>query len=336
MPVRKRLSRSQGEVRHAVRQTLAKNTSPGQRLLVAVSGGADSMALAEASLFESKKLGLKLTVVIIDHNLQKSSAAVATKTKQQLQHMGFEDVVIEKVAVGKQGGMESAARTARYDALERIRKAKKAKFVLLGHTHNDQAETVLLGLVRGSGARSLAGMSEVSGSYLRPLLTVERSTTEQFCKDAGIIFWDDPQNKDTKFLRVVIRLKVLPFLEKALGGSVAKALVRTSDQLRADNKYLDSQAHKTFKKLAKVTGKGVSFEVVAMSKLPEAILHRLIKIALDGFGEESSRVHVLEVADLILSWHGQKPLALPGVRVVRSGKSLTLESTRSKQWISKQ
>lgn len=336
MPHRKRLSKAQGEIRHAVRETLAKTTKKGQRLLVAVSGGADSMALAEASLFESKKLGLKLTAVIIDHSLQKVSASVAKKTKDQLLGLGFEDVVIEKVRVGVAGGPEAAARAARYQALDEIRVSKKAKFVLLGHTHNDQAETVLLGLVRGSGSRSLAGMSEVSGSYLRPLLGIERKTTEQFCKDAGISFWRDPQNKDTKFLRVLIRLKVLPFLEKTLGGSVAKALVRTANQLRADNSYLDSQAQKTFNRYAKVSGKGVSFDVDRLSKLPEAILHRAIKIALDGFGSESSRSHVLEVSDLILSWHGQKPLALPGVRVVRSGKTLTFESTRSKQWISKQ
>lgn len=336
MPVRKRLSKAQGEIRHALRQTLTRTTRSGQRLLVAVSGGADSMALAEASLFESKKLGLKLTAVTIDHGLQKVSASVANKTKDRLLAMGYSDVVIEKVSVGKKGGPESAARTARYEALERIRTDKKAKFVLLGHTHNDQAETVLLGLVRGSGSKSLSGMSEVSGNYLRPLLTIERATTVQFCKDAGISFWSDPQNQDSKFLRVVIRLKVLPFLEKTLGGSVAKALVRTADQLRADNAYLDSQAIKAFKKLAKLSGKGVILDAVAMSKLPPAILHRTIKFALDGFDEESSRGHVLEVADLVLSWHGQKPLALPGVRVVRSGKTLTLESTRSKQWTSKQ
>ena len=336
MPVRKRLSKAQGEIRHAVRQTLTKTTTPGQRLLVAVSGGADSMALAEASLFESKKLGLKLTAVIIDHSLQKASADVAAKTKTRLHEMGFEDVLIERVSVGKQGGPEAAARTARYQALESIREKKKAKFVLLGHTHNDQAETVLLGLVRGSGSKSIAGMSEVSGSYLRPLLGIERATTIQFCKDAGIKFWSDPQNQDSKFLRVVIRLKVLPFLEKTLGGSVAKALVRTADQLRADNSYLESQSLKAFKKLAKVSGKSLSFDVMAMSKLPEAILHRVIKTALDGFGEESSRVHVLEVGDLVLAWHGQKPLSLPGVRVVRSGKTLSFESTRSKQWTLKQ
>lgn len=294
------------------------------------------MALAEASFFESKKLGLKLTAVIVDHSLQKVSASIAKQTKEQLYALGYDDVVIEKVKVGTAGGPEAAARSARYQALEEIRVSSKAKFVLLGHTHNDQAETVLLGLVRGSGSRSLSGMSEVSGTYLRPLLGIERKTTEQFCKDAGISFWSDPQNRDTKFLRVVIRLKVLPFLEKTLGGSVAKSLVRTADQLRADNSYLDLQAQKTFKKLAKVSSKGVSLGVEAMSKLPEAILHRIIKIALDGFGSESSRGHVLEVSDLVLSWHGQKPLALPGVRVVRSGKTLTFESTRSKQWTSKQ
>jgi tRNA(Ile)-lysidine synthase len=121
---------------------------------------------------------------------------------------------------------------------------------------------------------------------------------------------------------------VLPFLEKQLGGSVAASLVRTSDQLREDNTYLESQADKSFKRYAKVFGSGISFGAKELEKLPAAILNRVIKKALDGFGSESSRIHVLAVSDLVLSWHGQKPLALPGVRVVRKGNTITFEPNR--------
>jgi tRNA(Ile)-lysidine synthase len=326
--VRKRLSPAQGLIRLAVRTSLTSNTKPGQKLLIAVSGGADSLALAAACEFEAKKLGLKIAAAVIDHSLQKGSDKVAAQTAKTLAALGFEEVVVKKIAVGKAGGPEAAARTARYTALETLRQQTKSHFIVLGHTSSDQAETVLLGLVRGSGSKSLSGMSEKTGFLLRPLLGIERATTEAFCKDSGIKYWSDPQNKDEKFLRVMIRKHVLPFLEKQLGGSVAASLVRTSDQLREDNTYLESQAYKSFKKYAKVSGSGISFDAKAIEKLPAAILNRVIKKALDGFGSESSRTHVLAVSDLVLSWHGQKPLALPGVRVVRKGNTISFEPNR--------
>ena len=327
MSVRKRLSPTQGLIRLAVRQTLTAHTKSGQKLLVAVSGGADSLALAAATEFEAKKLGLKISAAVIDHGLQKGSDKVATRAKEQLIEIGYTEVVIQKVSVGKSGGPEAAARDARYTALEAIRKKLKANFVLLGHTQSDQAETVLLGLVRGSGARSLSGMSEKSGQLLRPLLGIERAQTEQFCKDSGLKYWSDPQNKDEKFLRVLIRYKVLPFLELLLGGSVEKSLARTADQLRLDDEYLDQLASKQYKKLASVAASGVKFDAGKLGKLPPAILGRVVKKVLDGFGRESARAHVVAVTDLVLSWHGQKPLALPGVRVVRKGNTITFSQT---------
>jgi tRNA(Ile)-lysidine synthase len=326
--VRKRLSPSQGQIRLAVRNTLTPNTKPGQKLLIAVSGGADSLALAAACEFEAKKLGLKIAAAVIDHSLQKNSDKVAVQTAKTLTTLGFEEVIVKKVSVGKAGGPEAAARTARYTALETIRQQTKSNFIVLGHTASDQAETVLLGLVRGSGAKSLSGMSEKTGVLLRPLLGIDRATTEAFCKDSGIKFWSDPQNKDKKYLRVLIRKHVLPFLEKQLGGSVAASLVRTSDQLREDNTYLESQADKSFKKYAKVSSSNISFDAKVLEKLPAAILNRVIKKALDTFGSDSSRTHVLAVSDLVLSWHGQKPLAAPGVRVVRKGNTITFEPNR--------
>jgi len=326
--VRKRLSPAQGLIRLAVRNCLTSNTKPGQKLLIAVSGGADSLALAAACEFEAKKLGVKIAAAVIDHSLQKGSDKVAAQTAKTLAALGFEEVVVKKITVGKAGGPEAAARTARYAALETLRQKTKSNFVVLGHTASDQAETVLLGLVRGSGSKSLSGMSEKTGFLLRPLLGVERATTEAFCKDSGIKYWSDPQNQDKKFLRVMIRKLVLPFLEKQLGGSVAASLVRTSDQLREDNTYLESQSDKSFKKYAKVSGSGISFDAKALEKLPAAILNRVIKKSLDSFGSESSRTHVLAVSDLVLSWHGQKPLALPGVRVVRKGNTISFEPNR--------
>ena len=328
MSIRKRLSPAQGLVRLAVRSTLTANTKRGQKLLVAVSGGADSLALAAAVEFEAKKLGLEIAAAVIDHGLQKNSATVAARSAKLLEEIGYNEVIVEKVKVGKTGGPEAAARIARYSALETIRQQTKSSFVVLGHTASDQAETVLLGLVRGSGSKSLSGMSEKTGVLLRPLLGIDRATTEAFCRDSGIKYWSDPQNQDKKYLRVLIRQQVLPFLEKQLGGSVAKSLIRTSDQLREDDQFLEKEANKRFKAYAKVSSAGISFDAQGLGKLPAAILNRVIKKALDAFGSESSRIHVLAVSDLVLSWHGQKPLALPGVRVVRKGNTITFEPNR--------
>ena len=330
MPQRKRLSPAQGEIRHAVREVLSANTKPGQKLLIAVSGGADSLSLASAVLFESNKLQLQVATVTIDHGLQKNSAKVTEQTLEKLTQIGISEAWSKKVRVGLKGGPEAAARDARYKALESIRIESKSDFIVLGHTANDQAETVLLGLTRGSGSRSLSGMSVKSEKLLRPLLSIERATTEQFCKDENISPWQDPQNKDLKFLRVRIRKVVLPFLEKQLGNGILSNLIRTSSQLQEDDQYLSLVAAKAFKRIAKTTSNSLSLAQPELLKLPESIRNRVIKSAIDYFEVDSSRAHVLAVADLVSNWHGQKPLALPGVRVERKGKTITLKANQEK------
>jgi tRNA(Ile)-lysidine synthase len=173
-------------------------------------------------------------------------------------------------------------------------------------------------------------MSVANGKLLRPLLSVSRATTVQFCKEEKIRFWSDPQNRDLNFLRVRVRTKVIPFLEKHLGTGIALNLIRSSDQLRQDDHYLSSVAQKQFKKLAKTTGNTVRLEVTKLQKLPEAILHRVIKESIDYFQLDSSRKHVLAVADLISNWHGQKPLSLPGIRVLRKDKTITFKANQEK------
>jgi tRNA(Ile)-lysidine synthase len=281
-------------------------------------------------LFESEKLQLKVATVTIDHGLQKNSAKVTKQTLEKLHTIGITEAWSKKVKVGTRGGPEAAARDARYEALESIRVESKSDFIVLGHTANDQAETVLLGLTRGSGPKSLSGMSARTQRLLRPLLSIERKTTEQFCKDENISPWQDPQNKDLKFLRVRIRRVVLPFLEKQLGNGIFSNLIRTSSQLREDDQYLTVVSEKAFKKIAKTSTRTVILDQPGLSKLPEAIRNRVIKSAIDYFEVDSSRVHVLAVSDLVLNWHGQKPLALPGVRVERRGKTITLKASQEK------
>ena len=172
-------------IRNAVREQLER-CEAGDCILVAVSGGADSLALAQATLVECAPLAIKAVAVTIDHQLQEKSADQAAKVEKQLRAMGFQDVVVAKVKVSLESGLEAGARSARYEALQRIAAEKNAVRVLLGHTRDDQAESVLLGLARGSGTRSLSGMAIENGIYLRPLLSLTRTQTEEACTEAGI------------------------------------------------------------------------------------------------------------------------------------------------------
>jgi tRNA(Ile)-lysidine synthase len=192
--------------------------------------------------------------------------------------------------------------------------------VLLGHTLDDQAETVLLGLARGSGATSLSGMEPVSGLYRRPLLGIRRSQTVQACEDAALTPWTDPQNSDTAFARVRTREVVLPLLEAELGPGIAEALARTADQLREDAAALDHFAEEIVEELADIAEAGISLPVSALEANPAALRQRLIRLAVQGeFHVSLSRQHTLEVARLVTDWHGQGPLDLPGITVSREG-----------------
>ena len=321
------------DVRRAIRESWDRQgVTAGDVVSVAVSGGPDSLALAGAAIFEGKRAGVDVSAVIVNHNLQKGSMEVAQRAKETLLSLGFETVEVMDVQVKQTSiGMEAAARNARYGALDSFAKAYGAKFTMLGHTLDDQAETVLLGLARGSGAKSIAGMQELSaeGKYLRPLLGIRRATTVAFCSDSGIKVWNDPQNKDTKFSRVKVRLKVLPVLEKELGPGIAESLAKTAGILQEDLEYLDAQAAKAFKAVAKTTNSTVSLDVKGLEKLSAAIRNRVILKSLALLGTEPAKVQIDSISALVTNWHGQKPLVLPSVRVVRQGNEIILKSTKN-------
>jgi len=225
-------------VRKAVRASLA-GLAPGELVLAACSGGPDSLALAAALAFVAPRAGLRAGAVTVDHGLQEGSADRAAQVAAVLLGLGLDPVRAVAVTVDGVGGPEAAARTARYAALESAAADLGAAAVLLGHTLDDQAETVLLGLARGSGARSLSGMAPRRGLFLRPLLGVRRQATTGACAALGLSPWADPHNADRRFARVRVRLDALPALEAALGPGVAEALARTADQLRDDAEVLE-------------------------------------------------------------------------------------------------
>ncbi|MGH8869182.1 MAG: tRNA lysidine(34) synthetase TilS, partial [Actinomycetes bacterium] len=228
-------------VRLAVRRAL-EPVGAGDLVLVACSGGADSLSLAAAAAFEAPRLGLRVGAVTVDHGLQDGSASRATALARTLGAMGLSPSEVVRVEVDGEGGPEAAARRARYTALDGAATRLRAAAVLLGHTRDDQAETVLLGLARGSGARSLAGMRAVSGRYLRPLLDVSRTTTEAACAASGLEPWSDPQNTDPAYARARVRHEALPVLDRLLGPGIADALARTARLLADDADALDAWA----------------------------------------------------------------------------------------------
>ena len=332
MSVRPRLTPPVADARRAVRNALRGVASEGDLVLVALSGGADSLALAAAAAFECPRAGLRAGSVIVDHQLQEGSAEQAERAAQQSRELGLDPVIIERVEVVDDGaGPEASARAARYGAIERVCKRVDAKYVLLGHTLDDQAETVLLGLARGSGGKSLHGMAAVNGDLVRPLLGMRRSETEQACADQGLEPWQDPQNDDERFRRVRIRKTVMPMLEAELGPGIAEALARTATTLREDAETLDALAAEWAREIVDVDAEGrITLDVGGLVTQPAALRQRICRlVAEQGFGVSLSRAHTMAVAALATEWRGQGPIDLPGIRVERSAGQLFFGAVRS-------
>ncbi len=310
-------------VRVAVRRTLAELVSeqpggvlaPEAAVLVACSGGPDSLALLSATVFEAPRLapgsGLRVIGVTIDHGLQDGSAEHATHVVRQMAGLGADETASARVQVEGGRGPEAAAREARYAVLDQMVQHFGAVAVLLGHTLDDQAETVLLGLSRGSGGRSLAGMRRRFGHYRRPLLDVTRTDTVTACQVEGIEYWNDPHNIDPAFARVRVRRKVLPVLEDELGPGVTPALARTADQLRADMDLLDHLARAAYDGLTSEEG----LETKALADLPLATRSRVLRLAALDAGSPASElfhVHVVALGQLLHTTDPRREVQLPG------------------------
>jgi tRNA(Ile)-lysidine synthase len=282
----------------------------GDLVLVACSGGPDSVALAAAVAFEAPRAGLPAGAVTVDHQLQPGSRERADKVADDLAALGLHPVEVLTVDVSGAGGPEASARAARYQALDDAADRLGATAVLLGHTRDDQAETVLLGLARGSGSRSLAGMAAVRGRYRRPLLDLPRSVVRAAA--AGHATWDDPHNDDPAFARSRVRADVLPGLERDLGPGIAAALARTAAQLRADADALDGWAATAH---ADADQDGEGLDVGVLAALPAAVRTRVLRRAAIAAGCPATDLdagHVAELDRLVTDWHGQGPLHLPG------------------------
>ncbi|MEW5812533.1 MAG: tRNA lysidine(34) synthetase TilS [Actinomycetota bacterium] len=286
----------------ALRRFVAESGLQGGRWCVALSGGPDSLALAAVAAAVRPT-----TALIVDHRLQPGSDAVAATAHEQALALGCVAAQVLSVDVGEDGGPEAAARTARYVALEHARDGAP---VLLGHTLDDQAETVLLGLGRGSGARSIAGMAPYDAPWCRPLLGVRRALTHAACVELGLTPWRDPHNDDARFTRVRLRTDVLPLLDDVLHGGVAEALARTATALREDNDALDD--------IAARIEISPDLPVATLAGLPAAVRRRVLRRwLLDGGAAGLTEGQIRAVDALVTAWRGQGGVAVPSPMVRR-------------------
>ncbi|MEV4658963.1 tRNA lysidine(34) synthetase TilS [Micromonospora sp. NPDC049301] len=314
-------------IRVAVRRALTGLPSGGP-VLVACSGGADSLALAAATVFVAPRLGRPASLVTVDHGLQAGSAQRAEAVAAWAREAGFTRATVVRVEVaGRPGGPEAAAREARYEALTQVAGRHGAVAVLTGHTRDDQAETVLLALARGAGPRGLAGMParrDLAGvPLLRPLLEIGREQTRAACAALGLSPWQDPHNTDPSYARSRVRADVLPALVRALGPGVVDNLARTARLVAADNAALDDLAE-TALVVARHPAGGLS--VPALADLAPAVRGRVLHAWARELGAVAGALsyrHVDALDALVTRWHGQGPADLPGgQRVLRRADRL--------------
>ena len=318
------------ELQNAV-QNLLKDLDPGDLVLVGCSGGADSLALVWTTSVVGKRLELKTGAVIVDHQLIPESNDVAQNAKKQCEELGVEKVIIKKVEVNQTNeGLEAAARIARYEAFENILHETNAKVILLAHTQDDQAETVLMRLTRGSGAKSLSGMSAISGKYLRPFLHLRKKIVHDSLDLIGMKAWQDPANFDNQYLRVKVRQELMPKLIEVLGEGAISSLDKTSQLLRLDNQALDELAQQFVDAQDDVKKNGL--RVKELENLPEAIRTRVLKICAVASGVHPgpfSFEHIEAIDALVKNWHGQGNVDLPGfIQATRVDGSLRFISSK--------
>lgn len=320
-------------------------------VLVACSGGRDSMALAAVSHIVCTSMGVRCGVVIVDHGLQAGSERVAGEAADRCRALGLGPVIVRNTTVQARGeGLEAAARQARYNELCTAARESGAIAVLLAHTMDDQAETVLIGLLRSRGVDALAGMPQVftrSGvTFARPLLTLTRDETTGLCEDLGVEYWDDPTNGDAVDgelpddypLRSRVRHDLLPAIERFAGFNVTRHFAESAQLARMDKEYLDQRSDEVMGEAVTAVdrpassaavstdtpracaaddtndsghGIGLMISVKRIAREPEAIRLRVIAHALSQAGVNASAAQIAAIDRLVVDWHGQGGVSLP-------------------------
>jgi tRNA(Ile)-lysidine synthase len=283
---------------------------------VACSGGVDSMALADALIAVAG--ATNVVIVTIDHGLAAHSAQVADGVAAWARREGA-TAIVRRVSVARGGSLEAAARTARYAAFEAAIAELGLAALMLAHTHRDQAETVLMRILRGTGPAGLVGIPARRGPYVRPLLELPRAATEAYVAERGLPTWDDPMNADPDITRVRIRDTVLPAL-RAENPAVDDALVRLAASTREWLEVIDRDAAPLGQ-----------FPIACpdLARHPAAVRKRALALALDRAGIDFDATHLEALDELVLGPdRGEVGIDVPGARIVRSYASLAPDVRR--------
>ncbi len=284
-----------------LRKSLTALGIAGRRILVAVSGGPDSVALLLGLAELREGLSLELEVATIDHQLRPGSAADASYVKCLAKRLGLA-CQVERVEVKGEGGLEAAARRARYAALRRIAGERGCAFIATGHTLEDQAETVLLRLARGAGVRGLRGILPRRGQIVRPMLEVSRSQVADFLSARAVVPRIDPTNRSDRFARNRVRALVLPALEKALGPKAIVALARSAEIAAQDDRALERLARRRAKRILRQDQEGrLTGELEPLLALEPALQRRVLRRACKLVGLDPTRERLLAMAEALAS-----------------------------------
>lgn len=291
---------------------------PGATVVAAVSGGPDSMCLLRSLYLLRRLLRIKVEVFHFDHRLRADSAADAAYVRRAASALGLPfHLAVADSRPGKGESVEDWARRARLWALARVLRDEGCTRAALGHTLDDQAETVLIALVRGGGLDALAAIRPTQGPYTRPLLEVTRAEVEAFDRALGLRPRIDPTNADRRLLRNAIRAEALPALEAAVGRETRATLARAAANLREDADALQAQARSAFDELVEEEPGGFAIPAATLLSLPRAIGARVIRSALYAAGMHPTADHIDGVLDLAEGRPGRGRDLPEGVRATR-------------------
>ena len=301
---------------------------PGTTVLVAVSGGPDSVCLLESLIRLRRLFRIRLQVVHVDHGLRAGSGADAAYVRRLADRHGLALHLAPLTDAPARGAsVEAWARRERRGAFARTARAVGAGRIALGHTLDDQAETVLMNLLTGSGLSGLGGIAPVAGPYVDPLIEVTRSEVEAFCRSLRLRPRTDPMNEDPRFLRVGLRTRGLPALERAMGRPVREPIARSAEGLREDADELQRQAMAALGDVVAESADGADLDAVTLLGLPRAIAGRVVARAIYDLGAVCDRADVDAVYDLAGGRAGRRRDLSDGVKARRGPRHVHL--TRS-------
>jgi len=304
--------------------------APGDKVLVAVSGGPDSMCLLHSLTQLKRLLRIKVAVFHFDHRLRPDSSADARYVERAATKLGAPfHLAVAESQPSKGESVEDWAHRARTRALAFALRDADAQKAAIAHTLDDQAESLLLALIQGGGLDAAAGLRPTSGPYCRPLLDTTREEVEAFCRSLRLRPHIDPTNVDTSLLRNAVRHKVLPALEQGVDREVKATLARTAGNLREDADLLQDLAVRHYEDLFEETPEGFELPAVALRSLPRALRTRVVRASLYKVGARASSEHIEAILDLASGRPGRERHLSGGLLAERGREYVRVSRDRS-------